>query len=226
MLIELVFGCWLAAGPSAVWAQGAAPVAEAEPAVEEAAEEAPAEAAPAKKKPGRKGKIVAGDPFQIRVAEIAKVWRNQIAFGKTESEKWNEFWTGVRNERGKFEQRLTNERTAFVDSLKSLDPKDHGQSLLDFETMQSNKMKAFEESQSTKIKDFFQQRESNLREFGIAQESERERLAQASLDSWVEERALLNIALPPPGSESRREKKGKDKDDKKDKKKSKDKEDW
>ncbi|MFA6316307.1 MAG: hypothetical protein WC943_02725 [Elusimicrobiota bacterium] len=225
MLIEIALLSWLAAAPAQVWAQ-------AEPAVEEAAEEAPAEPAPAKKKAGRKARAAAGDPFQIRVAEIAKVWRSQIAFGKSESASWDEFWTAVRNERGKFEQRLTAERTAFVDSLKSLDPKDHGQSLLDFETMQSNKMKAFEESQATKIKDFIQQRESRLREFGIAQEAERERLAQASVDSWMEERSLLNIALPPPGVESRKERKAKekdkdrDRDDRKERKKSRSDEDW
>ncbi|MBI5624423.1 MAG: hypothetical protein HY924_11650 [Elusimicrobia bacterium] len=218
MLIELALGCWLLAGPAPVWAQ-------VEPAVEEASDEAAVEPAPARKKGARKAKAAAGDPFQIRVAEIAKVWRAQIAFGKGESESWNEFWTAVRNDRGKFEQRLTNERVAFVDSLKSLDPKDHGQSLLDFETMQSNKMKSFEESQATKIKDFIQQKESRLREFGLAQEAERERLAQASVDSWVEERSLLNISLPPPGADPRDEREKKDKGGKKDKKKAKS-EDW
>ncbi|MBI4676903.1 MAG: hypothetical protein HY748_04910 [Elusimicrobia bacterium] len=232
MLIELALGWWLATGPTAAWAQKAAP-APAEPAAEAeaapaegAAEEAPAEQASPRKKPGRKGKSAGADPFQIRVAEIAKVWRGQIAFGKAEFDAWNEFWTAIRNDRGKFEQRLTAERAAFVDSLKSLDSKDHGQSLLDFETMQSNKMKAFEESQGAKIKDFIQQREARLREFGIAQEAERERLAQASVDSWMEERSFLNIALPPPDVRPSKKDRSKDKGDKKDKKKSKSDDDW
>lgn len=233
MLIQSVLALWMSACPGPAWAQkGAAlaaePAAEAEAAAAEGGEEAAPEAAPVKKK-ARKGKAAAGDPFQMRVNEIAKVYKAQIVFGKTEADAWNEFWTTIRNERGKFEQRLTNERVAFVDSLRSLDPKDHGQSLLDFETMQANKMKAFEESQSVRIKDFIQQKEGRLREFGIAQEAERERLAQASLDSWTEERALLNISLPvPDGRASRKERKDKEKEkEKKGKeKKKKSSDDW
>lgn len=235
MLMDWVIGLWLAASPAPAFAQKTAapamPQAEAAAEPEEApAEEAQAEEAPVKKKPGKKAaKSAPLDPFKMRLAEISKVHKSQMAFGNTEFEAWRLFWTKLRDERGLFEMRLANERKAFVESLSSLDSKDHAQSLVDYETMQSNKMRSFEESQGVRIKDFVQEREAKLREFGVAQEAERDRMAQASQDAWVEERTMLNIPLPLDKKAAKKEKereKDKKPEEKKDKKKDKSKEDW
>ncbi|MBI5211579.1 MAG: hypothetical protein HY927_16545 [Elusimicrobia bacterium] len=156
-------------------------------------EAAPEEASP-KQKGGRKGK--GGDPLKSRLAEISKAHKTQMAFGAEELDVWTKFWTGLRNQRGLFEQRMLNERKAFVESLSSLDAKDRSQSLLDFERMQNNKMRSFEDTQSTKIKEFILDHATKLREFGLAQEENREKLAQASADAWTEERSALNIQAP------------------------------
>lgn len=150
------------------------------------------------------------DPMKVRLAEISQVYKEQIAFGSAEFDLWKKFWTKLRDDRGLFEVRLAKQREGFVDSLRSLEEKDHGQSLADFETMQGNTMRSFEERQSFKIKDFIAERQSKLREFGAAQESERARLAQTSESAWLEEKNMLNIEPPPPPLEEDK-KKGKKK---------------
>ncbi len=170
----------------------------------EAAEAVEEEVAAAPKKKGRSK----GDPLKARLAEVSKVHKNQMTFGTKEGEAWKTFWTKLRDERGLFEVRLSKQREGFVDSLRSLDSKDHGQALLDFETMQTNVMKSFEDNQSNKIKEFVSERESRLREFGGAQEAERERLAAASTDAWLMERASLKIEMPvSPGKKDSKSKK-------------------
>lgn len=180
---------------------------------EEAVEE---EARPRARKPKRavrakpSSKSERPDPMKARLAEISQVYKEQISFGGAEFDLWKKFWTKLRDDRGLFEVRLAKQREGFVDSLRSLEAKDHGQSLADFETMQGNTMRSFEERQSFKIKDFIAERQSKLREFGAAQESERARLAQGSESAWVEEKNMLNIEpVAPPLEEDN--KKGKKK---------------
>lgn len=136
------------------------------------------------------------DMPKSELADISKVYKSQMAFDGAESELWKNFWTKLRDERALFELRLGKQREGFVDSLRSLDPKDHGQSLLDFETLQNNSMKSFEENHSAKIRDFIAERLAKLKEFGEIQEAERARLAQSSREAWEAERAKLGIALP------------------------------
>lgn len=209
-----IFFAWLL-GLSALFpASAAAPAAADEAAVEEeAAEPAEAEDHPSTRNTS-KGKLASkNDDLKLRLAEIAKVFKNQMAFAKSELEVWKAFWTKVRDERGLFEMRLAKQRDGFVESLRSLDPRDHGQSLADYETMQNNVMRSFEENQSAKIREFTLDRENKVREFGATQESERARLAQATSDSWEEEKARMNITLPEPVKSSKKKSKGgKDKD--------------
>lgn len=201
-LWSLLFFVLLAGlGPAVPYgsAQADAPAAAEE---EEEAEEA--EPPPSKKKSKSKAKP---DTMKIRLADIARVHKAQLAFGSAAADEWKKFWTKLRDERGLFEVRLGKQRSGFMDSLRSLDSKDHGQSLLDFENMQTNVMKSFEDNQAAMIREFVADRENRLKEFGAAQEAERARMAQDSLQAWNEERSELKIELP--------DKKGKKKKDKK-----------
>lgn len=171
-----------------------------------AAEEEEEEAAPPPAKKGAK-RHSKPDNLKLRKADINRVYKSQIAFGTTEFEEWKKFWTKLGKDRGLFEDRMGKQRVGFLDSLGSLDPKDHGQSLLDFENMQTNVMKSFEDNQAAMIREFVADRENRLKEFGAAQEAERARMAQDSLQTWNEERSELKIELP--------DKKGKKKKDKK-----------
>lgn len=194
--------------PAARCQDAAAPAAEAEQAGDEDIEEPSAEEqAPAKISRRKRAKAPAEAP-NVSMADIAKVYKSQIAFGGVENELWKEFWTKLRDERGLFELRLAKQREGFIESLRSLDPKDHGQGLLDFETMQGNAMNSFEENQDRKIKDFIAERLAKLKEFGEIQETQRAQLAEASLKAWGEQRAALGITLPPPPAPKEKAKKG------------------
>lgn len=138
------------------------------------------------------------DSLKARLAEISRVYKAQIEFGASEFAIWKNFWTKLRDDRGLFEMRLIKQREGFVDSLRSLASRDHGQSLLDFETMQNNVMKSFEQDQSSRIKEFIAERASRLQEFGARQEEERIRLAQESSFNWDSEKSALNIEVVPP----------------------------
>lgn len=187
---------------------------------EEAVESIEGEAHPPSRKGAKPKPSPKNDDLKLRLAEIAKVFKNQMGFAKSELEVWKEFWTKARDERGLFEMRLAKQRDGFVESLRSLDPRDHGQSLVDYETMQNNVMRSFEENQSAKIREFILERENKIREFGATQESERSRLAQSTQDSWEEEKARMNLTSPEPAKTVNRKKTkgGKDKDKDKDSK--------
>lgn len=144
------------------------------------------------------------DQAKLLLAEIAKVHKAQIAFGNAEFEQWRNFWTKLRDERGLYEVRMSKQRQNFMESLRSLDPQDRGQSLADFETLQTNQMRAFEEKQAAKIGDFVNARVERLRSFGVAQESERARLSQASASAWVNQRAQLKIDAGSPEKDSKK----------------------
>lgn len=168
-------------------------------------DEAEAPAAKPKWKPSKKNNKkklprvkVKVDAVRGLLSDIARGHRNQIAFGSAEYELWKAFWTKMRDERGLFQVRLSKQREGFLDSLRSLDAKDHGQSLGDFEVMQGNVMKSFEEEQGLKIRNFIAERVAKLQEFGAIQEEERMRLGQISDQAWAEDKAKMNIESAPP----------------------------
>jgi hypothetical protein len=209
MLKFLIFAGLIAAHPVFVAAQDAAAPAQQAAGDEggEEEEEAPAPAPAAKKKPAKApaGPNLAGvsGPMKQRLAEISKVHKNQLAFGAAEGEVWKGFWTKLRDERALFEMRLVKQREGFMESLRSLDARDHYQSLQDFEALQNNVMNSFEESQQAKIAEFIAARESKIKEFGAAQEGERARLAQESTELWDAQKAKLDIQ--PPSKEEQKE---------------------
>jgi len=111
-------------------------------ATEAFAESSPAPVLLAQANRPRRGKNQ--NPLKMRLGDIGKVHKERIAFAEGEFKIWQEFWKDVRDERGKFEVSLDKQRSAFVDSLKSLAPEFHYGALLKFEEMQANGCEAFE----------------------------------------------------------------------------------
>jgi len=124
-----------------------------------------------------------------RLATAKKSQKSQDKWGKGLTHAWGQFWTQMYNDRKSFEIRIARQRLNLFESLDSLDPAFHGQTITDFERLQSNIIKSFESQQSQKMEDYFAVLFSDLRSFQSEQESTRVRMSQEAMDAWRAQKA-------------------------------------
>lgn len=126
-----------------------------------------------------------------RLSKINEHHKERMDFLAKEADTWNSFWTKVRDERKLFEIRQTRQTLDLFESLASLDPRDHGTTISDFEKMQANVVRSFDMGQKQKMAEFFAARDARWKEFIAGQEQERaEFLAEAASD-WQRSKAAI-----------------------------------
>ncbi|MFA6092564.1 MAG: hypothetical protein WCU88_03775 [Elusimicrobiota bacterium] len=122
--------------------------------------------------------------LEARLDELKRVYSEQEAFGRRNSEEWQAFWSKMNKERRLFELRMARQRLNLLESLSSLEPGAHKQTLADFERMQGNQLKSFEEAQKGAYLDFFRGTEKSVHEFGVEQERQRAAFLKEMSASW------------------------------------------
>lgn len=153
-----------------------------------------------KRKKGKKAeeeaKIVVGTDkesieayLQQRLGEAKKMHREQDKWGRGMTTAWANFWTQMYEDRKAFEIRIARQRLNLFESLDSLDPAFHSQTIADFERLQSNIIKSFESQQHQKMQDYFAVLFSDLKNFQGQQETMREQLASDAMAAWKAQKA-------------------------------------
>lgn len=122
--------------------------------------------------------------LQRRLSDSKKLNRDQEQWGRGMAAAWGKFWTQMYEDRKSFEIRIARQRLNLFESLDSLDPAFHGQTISDFERLQGNIMKSFESQQQTKMRDYFSVLFSDLKSFQSEQEAARVRMGQEAMDAW------------------------------------------
>lgn len=119
-----------------------------------------------------------------RLGQIKRSFVEQESFGKKLSGDWQDFWGKIYEERKVFEIRMARQRINLFESLSSLDSRNHGETIGDYERLQANQIKAFEQGQKDKMSRFFMEIESNMKRFENEQERLRSELLAQSVSSW------------------------------------------
>lgn len=134
-----------------------------------------------------------------RLAAIRAGNKAQIEFSSSDAQRWQEFWTKVKDERELFELRVAKQRLNVFESLDSLEPAEHGKTIADFERMQSNVLRSFESTQRAKVAAFFAAQMERTKAFAAKQEKDRASFAEEAEASW---RQLKSTFAPPPAPAS------------------------
>ena len=127
--------------------------------------------------------------LQSRLGEAKKNHKSQDKWGRGLTGAWSKFWTQMYDDRRKFEIRIARQRLNLFESLDSLDSSFHGQTISDFERLQTNIIKSFEAQQSQKMKDYFAVLLADLRSFQSEQEAGRVRLGREAAEAWRAQKA-------------------------------------
>lgn len=127
-----------------------------------------------------------------RLSSIRARHKAQGDFNSEAGEQWQEFWNKIKEERELFEVRVAKQRLNVFESLDSLEPKEHGKTIADFERMQSNVLKSFEAAQRAKMAAFFTAQAERTKSFAARQEKDRVSFAEEAEASW----RLLKAGLP------------------------------
>ncbi|MBI3554217.1 MAG: hypothetical protein HY077_17095 [Elusimicrobia bacterium] len=126
-----------------------------------------------------------------RLSKIQDAHKMRMDFFDKEKTSWDNFWTRIRDERRKFEIRITRQTLDLFESLASLDPKDHAATVSNFEKLQNDLIKSFEQQQKQKMQEFFSDRESRWKEFAGEQEKERSEFVADAEAGWKENKASI-----------------------------------
>ncbi len=127
-----------------------------------------------------------------RLSSIRARHKAQGDFNAEEGQQWQEFWNKIKEERELFEVRVAKQRLNVFESLDSLETKEHGKTIADFERMQSNVLKSFEAAQRAKMTAFFTAQLERTKAFAARQEKDRASFAEDAEASW----RLLKAGLP------------------------------
>lgn len=137
-------------------------------------------------KPASMGKDKAGIEAYLkeRLASIRTRHKAQGDFNADEDQQWQEFWNKVKEERELFEVRVAKQRLNVFESLDSLERKEQGKTIADFERMQSNVLRSFETAQRAKMTAFFTAQAERTKAFAARQEKDRAAFAEEAEASW------------------------------------------
>ena len=127
--------------------------------------------------------------LQQRLGEAKKAHREQDKWGRGLTTAWASFWSQMYEDRKSFEIRIARQRLNLFESLDSLDPTFHSQTIADFERLQTNIIKSFESQQHQKMQDYFAVLFSDLKAFQGQQQTLREQLAADAMAAWKAQKA-------------------------------------
>ncbi len=127
--------------------------------------------------------------LQQRLAKAKKSHKNQDKWGRGMTGAWAKFWSQMYDDRKSFEIRIARQRLNLFESLDSLEVAFHGQTISDFERLQSNIIKSFEAQQAQKMKDYFAVLFTDLKSFQDEQEAGRLQMGQEAMDAWRAQKA-------------------------------------
>ena len=134
-----------------------------------------------------------------RLATIRAGHKAQGEFNSTEGQRWQEFWSKVKDERELFEVRVAKQRLNVFEALDSLEPAEHGKTIADFERMQGNVLRSFESTQRVKMTAFFAAQAERAKAFAAKQEKDRASFAEEAEASWRQLKAgLAPVPVPRP----------------------------
>lgn len=136
-----------------------------------------------------------------RIAKIDAAQTARLKFFVQEDSDWKAFWDKVVKERKKFEIRMTRQTVDLFDALASLDPKDHAQTIANFEKMQNDFMKDFDQQQKQRIQDFFASHQQRWSDFAADQEKERADFMAEAQQGWQDNKATLMGNVDPQASD-------------------------
>lgn len=127
-----------------------------------------------------------------RLDKIKKQHQERLQFVTEEGEAWKGFWGKLRDERNLFEVRMTRQTLDLFESLSSLDPKVHAQTVGDFERMHANVTRSFDQQEKEKMQQFFATRDAHWNEFARRQEEVRTVFAADAEKGWEENKSALH----------------------------------
>ncbi|MFH1723120.1 MAG: hypothetical protein ABII00_00715 [Elusimicrobiota bacterium] len=127
--------------------------------------------------------------LQKRLNKLKKVYEDQDAFGLRRSGAWKNFWLKRYEERKLFEVRVARQRLNLFESLASLDPSYHGQTIADFERLQDNVIKSFESQQKEKMDEFFAGLTRDIEEYAKGQERIRADFLESAIEAWKSQKS-------------------------------------
>lgn len=128
-----------------------------------------------------------------RSERIRQMHKQRAEFIVEETNAWNGFWTKVKDDRLLFEVRITRQRLDLFDSLASLESHSHAPSLVNFEKLQADVIKAFEQQQKDKMTSFFTERDARSRAFAAQQEKDRLESVADAEEAWRDQKASASM---------------------------------
>jgi hypothetical protein len=133
-----------------------------------------------------------------RVAKLSEAHKLRMGFFDTEKAGWEAFWIKIRDERRKFEIRITQQTLDLFESLASLDPKDREVTIANFDKLQSDLIKSFDQHQKQRMQGFFADHDSRWKEFAAEQDKERADFMADAQSGWQQNKESMEDQAAPP----------------------------
>jgi len=108
--------------------------------------------------------------LQRRLAKLKKEHDSQQGFGRGMTAAWKKFWSDAYEERKLFEVRMARQRLNLFESLASLSPDYHAETVANFEKLQGTQIRSFEDDQLKKMAEYMTRQMGDLRNFADEQE--------------------------------------------------------
>lgn len=126
--------------------------------------------------------------LKSRLDTLEEFHKDQDSFGRRMGNAWKQFWKQVYEDRKLFEVRLARQRLNLFESLASLDPAAHRQTVADFDRLQDTQFKSFEGELKARMDHYVNQLTSDLKDFAAKQEKQRAAFLAEAQDAWKKQR--------------------------------------
>lgn len=126
--------------------------------------------------------------LKSRLDLLEQFHKDQESFGRRMGNAWKQFWKQVYEDRKLFEVRLARQRLNLFESLASLDPASHRQTVADFDRLQATQFKSFETELKARMDHYFNQLAADLKDYAAKQEKQRAAFLVEAEEAWKKQR--------------------------------------
>lgn len=130
--------------------------------------------------------------LQSRIKRLKKFHKGHMLFGRRMSASWVKFWDKIYDDRKLFDVRMARQRLNLFESLASLDPSAHRNTITDFERLQTTQVKFFESNLKKKMSEYLSQLADDLKDFTAEEEEKRKIFNRDLMDSWQSQKGKKN----------------------------------
>lgn len=130
--------------------------------------------------------------LQSRIKRLKKFHKGHMLFGRRMNASWVKFWDKIYDDRKLFDVRMARQRLNLFESLASLEPSAHRNTITDFERLQTTQVKSFESNLKKKMSEYLSQLADDLKDFTAEEEEKRKIFNRDLMDSWQSQKGKKN----------------------------------